>query len=376
MGLLRILLAISVLTAHIHGKSILGFRLVHGDLAVQSFFMISGFYMALVLNQKYRPGEYWVFLQQRWLRLMPVYWILLALNIVTAIFFVSRLPVQRAYAGWLYHGHVPDATALAWFVFENIFIVGYEFLSCAAVNVGTGAVYFPAQPGLERLPALDYTIIGPAWSLSLEMMFYVLAPYLVRRPWRVQLGLVTASTLLRWGCNWYFHFTSPYFVDSCFPFELAFFLSGSLAYQVYLRTSDAILRGSGRWQWARWIFYAIVIAYSRLPGPDILHYRFFVCAMFIMLPVLFTLTKNTAWDRFTGELSYSFYLGHPLIIVLTSALIMRLPENRWGIAYLLACLCFSYLIYRFVESKIDRWRESLLERRPRVPVESRAPVAG
>jgi peptidoglycan/LPS O-acetylase OafA/YrhL len=283
--------------------------------------------------------------------------------------------VQRSYAGWLYHGHVPDAAALAWFVFENIFIVGYEFLSCAAVNLDTGALYFPTLAWREPLPALDYAFIGPAWSLSLEITFYVLAPYLVRRPWRMQLGLVAASTLLRWGCNWYFHLSSPYFFNSCFPFELAFFMSGSLAYQVYIRYSDAILRAASRWQWARWFFYAIVIAYSRLPGPDILHYRCFVCVLFIMLPVLFTLTKNIAWDRLTGELSYSFYLGHTLIIVLTSALIMRLPENRWGVAYLLACLCFSYLIYRFVESKIDRWRESLLERRPRAPAEAPAPVA-
>jgi len=206
-------------------------------------------------------------------------------------------------------------------------------------------------------------------------MFYVLAPYLVRRSWRAQLGLVVASTLLRWGCDWHFHFVSPYFVNCCFPFELAFFLSGSLAYQAYIRYNAAILRAASRWQWARWVFYFIVLAYSRLPGPDILHYRFFVCALFVMLPVLFALTKNIAWDRFTGELSYSFYLGHPLIIVLTSALFMRLPENRWGIAYLLACLCFSYLLYRFVESKIDHWRESLLQRRPRVGAEAPAPVA-
>ena len=41
--------------------------------------MISGFYMALVLNEKYnQPGQYTMFLKQRFLRLYPTYFILLA----------------------------------------------------------------------------------------------------------------------------------------------------------------------------------------------------------------------------------------------------------------------------------------------------------
>jgi peptidoglycan/LPS O-acetylase OafA/YrhL len=52
MGLLRMLLAFSVLTSHMHGRGIFGFRILSGGLAVECFFMISGFYMALVLNEK------------------------------------------------------------------------------------------------------------------------------------------------------------------------------------------------------------------------------------------------------------------------------------------------------------------------------------
>lgn len=51
MGLIRILLAISVIIAHT--ESILGFNMVGGTLAVQAFFIISGFYMALILSEKY-----------------------------------------------------------------------------------------------------------------------------------------------------------------------------------------------------------------------------------------------------------------------------------------------------------------------------------
>jgi len=51
MGLLRLILAISVVLAHT--SYIFGFGLVGGQAAVQAFYIISGFYMALVLNEKY-----------------------------------------------------------------------------------------------------------------------------------------------------------------------------------------------------------------------------------------------------------------------------------------------------------------------------------
>ena len=50
MGVLRYLLALSVLLVHdVDGW----FKLIDGAAAVQCFFLISGFYMALVLNERY-----------------------------------------------------------------------------------------------------------------------------------------------------------------------------------------------------------------------------------------------------------------------------------------------------------------------------------
>ena len=50
MGVLRCLLALSVLLVHdLDGW----FKLIDGVAAVQCFYLISGFYMALVLNERY-----------------------------------------------------------------------------------------------------------------------------------------------------------------------------------------------------------------------------------------------------------------------------------------------------------------------------------
>ena len=48
MGLLRLILAISVVIWH--SSPIFGISLVGGQAAVQAFYIISGFYMALILN--------------------------------------------------------------------------------------------------------------------------------------------------------------------------------------------------------------------------------------------------------------------------------------------------------------------------------------
>ena len=55
MGTIRLLLAISVVIAH--SNPFFGQRLWEGEIAVELFFIISGFYMALILNEKYNTTE-------------------------------------------------------------------------------------------------------------------------------------------------------------------------------------------------------------------------------------------------------------------------------------------------------------------------------
>ncbi len=81
MGLLRLLLAISVVLAHL--QFIFGYSLIGTRPAVQSFFIISGFYMSLILTEKYvgKKGSYFLFISNRFLRIFPIYWLTLILTI-------------------------------------------------------------------------------------------------------------------------------------------------------------------------------------------------------------------------------------------------------------------------------------------------------
>ena len=80
MGTLRFLLALTVAYGHL--ATPMGFP--GSDTAVQCFFVISGFYMSLVLNGKYGPGTYWLFVSNRILRLWPSYLIVLLLSLIVA----------------------------------------------------------------------------------------------------------------------------------------------------------------------------------------------------------------------------------------------------------------------------------------------------
>src|SRR5262245_24943622 len=80
MGVLRCLLALSVLLVHDADG---WFKLIDGVAAVQCFFVISGFYMALVLNERY--AQLGSFYANRALRLLPTYWAVLLLVIAAAV---------------------------------------------------------------------------------------------------------------------------------------------------------------------------------------------------------------------------------------------------------------------------------------------------
>jgi peptidoglycan/LPS O-acetylase OafA/YrhL len=365
MGILRLLLAVSVLCAHLHGKAVLGFRLLDGELAVQCFYMISGFYMALVLNQKYRPGQYALFLCQRYLRLWPTYALIVLLTLAGQyLVWHTRGQAPGAFQAWSQHGSILDLPSRLVLVATNLAIVGQDWVIFHAIDPQSGALYWANFWGREPIPALTFLVIGQAWSLGVEISFYLIAPWLVRQRYRLQAGLLLLSLAARCagyalglhGDPWNYRF---------FPFEFAFFVAGSLAYQHYIRFPELMARlAPGMRKYGRWIFYAFVFTYSRLPGHNEQRYYLMVPLLFVLLPVLFNTTRDTAWDRNLGELSYPFYLGHTFFLLLLEPFLRAyFPADTWGIICVLVTLGFSYLVFRYFEAPIEDWRHALLKRK-------------
>jgi peptidoglycan/LPS O-acetylase OafA/YrhL len=109
MGLIRFFLAISVVIAH-NGIRVPG---IEGLLAVYAFFVISGFYMALVLNEKYLDNILG-FYGARFLRLWPSYIVVL----VIVLLFVAPMS-DTIYASTLAAVYTWTATITMFFTIHS-----------------------------------------------------------------------------------------------------------------------------------------------------------------------------------------------------------------------------------------------------------------
>jgi peptidoglycan/LPS O-acetylase OafA/YrhL len=370
MGLFRLALAWSVLLGHSGGHGFFGLAFLDRQLAVQSFFIISGFYMALVLNEKYLgPGRYQVFVQQRFLRLYPTYFILLVfiLAIDGAVSVIGHAP-YASIEHWGKEGHVLTPASIALLVAANLLVLGQDVVSLLDVNTLTGQMAFFHQ-GENGLSAHWFFLNRPSWSLSVEFFFYLLAPLLVCRTVVFQAGMLLASLALRmWLGHTLGHAEGDAWTYTFFPPNLCFFLAGSLGYVFYMNFRPRLEAGLPKHRWTFYVFAVFIAAYNRLPFAHDLAVVLIplVC---LMVPVLFCATRKNRIDRLIGELSYPFYLIHEHVLIYMKSVfvsLFRSPEDHLPVLYAPCCafttLLLAWLFYRLIETRTERYRENLFRR--------------
>jgi peptidoglycan/LPS O-acetylase OafA/YrhL len=372
MGVLRLALAISVLCTHLgavhaHTHTIFGCTFLDGETAVEIFFMISGFYMALVLHEKYIGSKsYFIFITQRVLRLWPTYLVttLLTVAVMGILMKVGSPESNRAggFFPWRDHMHALGFISMLWIGVSNMTAVGLSELFYFAFDDKTGCL-IPWSPW-GHSPALEgdvFILNPPAWSVSLEIYFYFLAPKLVRCSIWVQLAIIMASVTLRYVIQHVLHWPQDPFVYRNFFCQLGFFMSGSLCYQFYVRYRKRIETWGKSWRHGLWVLGLLMLFYRRLPWTHQL-YVVVIPLMLFLIPLLFALTRNNPVDRLLGELSYPFYLSHFLVV----AVAYYFRDYFWmvwvGPCALLLTLTIAWLLYRYVESWSERFRARLYHR--------------
>ena len=157
MGILRLFLAMSVVAGHAK-TTVFGFNGIGAYYAVNFFFIISGFYMAMVLNEKYKDINPIYFYKSRALRLFPVYYIGVFIAIVVSFTSIN-----------VFFNHLSIGAKL-YFIFQNIFILGQDLSYLLCIK----ATSFSCAAGDSM------SINPPAWSLAVELGFYLIAPYILK----------------------------------------------------------------------------------------------------------------------------------------------------------------------------------------------------
>jgi peptidoglycan/LPS O-acetylase OafA/YrhL len=317
----------------------LGGLMAKGYLAVDLFFLLSGFVIAHVYSETAeRKGLAFLrsFMRARVARIYPLHVFVLALFVVMA--FAVR-GIHYVYGG--YYHPLP--------------LTGPRSLVALVANVFM----------LQGLQAGDLSWNYPAWSISVEFIAYLLFPLVIGSVWRAsgRSLLITAVGLLAavWSLAYVAggdmnQWDGPMALWRCLP---QFFL-GCIAYRVYRQGSvDA---GA----WASPIFAAALLMLYFDCG-DV------VMATLFPLIILCAVTAGGLSSRilnarpvvWLGEISFSVYLVHGLVQHATTHALnaFELDQtemsvgNSWlALALMLfAVFAVSILSYRWFEKPMRSW---------------------
>lgn len=351
MGILRFLLAISVVVAH--AGAVFGTRMVPGNVAVETFFMISGFYMSLILSGKYAgPDAAWKFYSNRYLRLYPTYLIILCCTWLWFLFawwWMGRMPMNN-WAGPYEH---MSALGKAAMLFSNWTMFGQDLSSLFHFSPGQGFMLFhyyeSAVAPDGAVWAGEFRTIGQAWSIGLEIWFYLLAPALAKFSWQRLVGLALACAVLKAAMEAR-GFPTYFF----FPAQLEFFLAGMLAQRYWQQNKDP-LAGSrfGWWVTAAIAGLTVLFPFWGIPGQRWIFYGV-TC---LSLPLMFACTRKLEWDRWVGNLSYPVYMVHILVVSVVSAVVKGGDHPYLVLA---GTLVASAALLHWVEEPLDAWRQRRL----------------
>jgi peptidoglycan/LPS O-acetylase OafA/YrhL len=200
-------------------------------------------------------------------------------------------------------------------------------------------------------------VIAPAWTLSIELMFYVLAPFIVRGHILLMAALAFASHYFRFEA-----YHSGYYSEATnyrfFPFEFSLFLYGAICF----RLGRLLPQINAGWSVASTAVTISTIVF--LPRYFLEHQYQLYAITGALLPALFDFSRRNHWDRSLGDLSYPLYLVHWPIGAIAAALVGSLQPGSLGtiaaypILVIMIAIAVSVLIDRYVVLPVDRWRQA------------------
>ncbi|NQY07465.1 MAG: acyltransferase [Flavobacteriaceae bacterium] len=359
MGGIRTILALIVVINH--SEPVFGLKFLGNELAVQTFYIISGFYMALILNEKYIGinKSYKLFITNRLLRLYPIYWSVLACIIGISLFY-------GIYSGgekfgflnkFIAEGHHLNPMNLIFVIFSNLTIVFQDVLLFMEVNQTTGSFFFQPNFDHNQLNGFDFLLIPQAWTVALEIIFYLIAPFIVRRKTAIILAIFLLFVGIRLVTFYGLELTNAPWNFRFFPNEMVFFLLGVLAYKYYKFEGIQL----SQTHYLKAIYGAVLLL---IFGYDFLRFDsshlIFALLFSLALPYLFSLFKDAKIDRYIGELSYPIYICHMFVISVMNELDYYFFGSK-VFTVIVISIGFSIILKHLVSDKVERYRQKRVQ---------------
>lgn len=353
MGLLRFLLAISVVIAH--SGCLFGLTLVGGEVAVESFFMVSGFYMAMILTEKYTgKHSFYLFISNRILRLLPAYLFILVLSFFSGIVSLHLGALGGRLAFWQQYFSSMSFSLVVLLIATNLLLIGQDLTNFFNFETISGRIHLETgQLNHSVIGLQNFLFVPQAWSLSLELLFYLIVPFIMPKKLRWIVLVIFISFILRIFL-YHIGFNRDPWSYRFFPLEIAYFLLGILCYRIYI-----FIKHNKKFNKNIQLFMFLLISfftfsYQFLPGVFLKQYLYYLILFFTM-PFVFLYTKNISLDRYLGELSYPIYVSHIFTMMLCSFFFKALP--MLPLINVLVCCLFSMLMVEFLLKPIDTYRQ-------------------
>lgn len=354
MGLLRLFLALSVVIQH--SAPLYSYTALYGVTAVEMFFIISGFYMGLVLSTKYTKAQSATpvsnFYKSRFLRLYPTF-VLCSLGTLAwlglAWVYLGRPPETAILP---LYGLIDSQSTIGLLILSNLLMIGQDIPNLFHVNQASGSLMLTMTDGNplpDGSPWLGFArIIGPAWSIGTEIWFYLMAPWLVRRSLKCLFTILTASLLIKVYVVLCLHRLDYFF----FPAQLCFFIGGILAYKLGSKAPILQLRFVQYGAFTFLVSLAVLSGAMHIPYSRLLLY---ISTVLLIYPI-YRLSAAWATDRFIGELSYPVYMAHSLIIMAIDNTFHLSRNPHYAAIVAVTTLAASAVIYWVVERPVDQFR--------------------
>lgn len=268
MGCLRLLLAIFVVVSHL-GIPVLGYN--PGVVAVISFFLLSGYVMTILIQRHYasvdRIKDFYL---DRAARLFPQFLVYM----IATLALISLTTAKSPFLG-----------------------------GCTSYKVGLNFLMLPLD-FFKFLHLGNCLLIPQAWSLGLELSFYLVAPILI-----LFYGAARWAAVASVGI-----FLLAYFglIDTdTYGYRL---LPGTL-FVFLVGCAFAQPKSLGRYYpWAIWIFSAALlgIAYLDRMFLALTYNKEVLAGLIIGIPTLaiIRIIPFSGVDEFLGNLSYGVFLNH------------------------------------------------------------------
>ena len=362
MGLLRFFLAYVVLLSHCP-EGLLP-KIFHSSLAVQCFFTISGFYMQLLVSEKYKnqnPEQFYKnFYLSRIFRIFPIY----LLTLLVTFLFLDKGPINTILIA-------EDFKALIVYITSNLLI---------DLSIGE-YLFYGSMDTNDFLHANNFNILIQSWSLDIEILFYIIAPFIltIKRNSVIFL-IILLCIILRFilASNGFNYSFSHFWTHAFFPTELATFLLGSLSYRFYSYSQNYnYLFDIKNYNFI--LFSLIIItslifllffgnplntnSYNFIGGdwntglygvPNA--YWVIILLNALILPFLFDCFKQSKIDSFIGHLSYPMYICHYSVIIFLDKI--NIDNYFLSLYVFLLTLFISIILVVFIEKPITQYRHT------------------